>query len=415
MGLPIHNGTRDNLWTTTNFPFHRTKDPSMYRHIATILLISLVCNATVVAEESKSRPHGAEAEEANLDIKALDALDIAMQQQVDDKHVSGVIGLIARHGKIGYYETFGQSVIENKTPMTKETLFRIYSMTKPIVAVTAMSIWEEGKFKLHDPISVHLPEWKEVQVKVDGDIVATESPITPRHLMTHSSGLSYDKDGLNLGRNATLEEFSQALAKKPLNFQPGTNYVYGYSIDILGRYIEAIEGKSLDVVMRERVFDRLAMDDTEFWVRETTDRERVAQVYRQREKGDLRPGMISALVMRKPSRMMGGQGLISTAGDYARFCQMLLNKGELDGKRVLKTETANLMFQNHLGKIRKVYGLGGVVDGTGGYSWGGAAGTKFWIDTRKDCYGVFMIQTWGYSAPTYRVFRKHVDKAILAE
>ena len=200
-----------------------------------------------------------------------------------------------------------------------------------------------------------------------------------------------------------------------MNFQPGTSYVYGYSIDILGRYIEAIEGKSLDVVMRERVFDRLGMKDTEFWVRDSADRDRIALVYGQSKPGELKPAMSSAELMSKPARMMGGQGLISTAGDYALFCEMLLRKGEGKDKRVLKTDTVNLMFQNHLKKIGRVYGLGGTVDGKGGYSWGGAAGTKFWIDSHNDSYGVFMIQRWGYRAPTYGVFRAYVDKAIVSE
>jgi CubicO group peptidase (beta-lactamase class C family) len=392
-----------------------TKDHSMQTRFITLIVIFLLSIGTVTAQQVEPRPHGDEAKAAKLDIKTLQELDIAMQKQVDDKHVSGVIGLIARHGKIGYYETFGQRVMKNNAPMTKETLFRIYSMTKPIVAVTAMSLWEEGKFKLDDLISNFLPEWKNVTVKENGQAVPAKTPITPRHLMTHSAGLSYDRKGLLLGNMATLSEFSQSLAKRPLHFHPGTDYVYGYSIDILGRYIEAIEDKSLDVVMRERIFDRLGMNNTEFWVRNSADSDRVAQVYRQPKPGDLQPGMSSDEVMIKPSRMMGGQGLISTTGDYARFCQMLLNKGELRDERILKTETVNLMFENHLSKIDKVYGLGGTVDGKGGYSWGGAAGTRFWIDTRNDCYGVFMIQTWGYKAPTFRVFREHVDRAILKE
>ncbi len=391
-----------------------TKDHLMQARIMPFSVILLLSFGVAATQATEPRPHGTEADAANLDIKALQALDIAMQKQVDDKHVAGVIGLIARHGKIGYYETFGQRVIARDAPMTKDTLFRIYSMTKPIVAVTAMSLWEEGKFKLDDPISVHLPEWKEVTVKENEEVVPVKSPVTPRHLMSHSTGLSYDKQGLDLGENTTLSEFSQSCARRPLEFQPGTKFKYGYSIDILGRYIEAIEGKSLDVVMRERVFDRLGMNDTEFWVRDSEDRDRVAHVYYQPQKGELKTAMFPAPVMSKPPRMMGGQGLMSTSGDYARFCHMLLNKGELEGERVLKTETVDLMFENHLRDIDKVYGLGGMVDGKGGYNWGGAAGTKFWIDSQNDCYGVFMIQTWGYKTPTFKVFRDHVDKAILA-
>jgi CubicO group peptidase (beta-lactamase class C family) len=363
----------------------------------------------------KPRSHGDEAKAAGLDVKVLNALDAAMQKQVEDGHVSGVICLIGRRGTIGYYEAFGHRVIEDDASMTKDTLFKIYSMTKPIVAATAMSVWEEGKFKLDDPIATHLPEWKTATVRQGGETVPAKNQITPRHLLTHSAGLSYDRDGLNLSSDTTLPEFSAALAKQPLKFEPGTGYVYGYAIDILGRYIEAIEGKSLDVVMRERVTDKLGMKDTEFWVRERGDRQRLARVYRKSSDGELKPAASRSGAMRKPARMMGGQGLISTTGDYARFCQMLLNRGELDGVRLLKTETVELMAQNHLKKIGKVYGLGGTVDGKGGYSWGGAAGTKFWIDSQNDTYGVFMIQRWGYKAPTYRVFRRYVERARLEQ
>jgi hypothetical protein len=184
---------------------------------------------------------------AKLDSKALGKLDAAMEKQVADKKVSGVIGLIARNGKVGYYETHGQRFIEQDKPMAKDTLFRIYSMTKPIVAVTAMAIWEEGKFKLDDPIATYCPEWKEPVVRNGEGTEKAKSPVTARQLFTHSSGLTYDRKDLNLSPTATLEEFSASAAKKPLKFHPGTQYAYGYSTDILGRYIEAVEGKPLDV------------------------------------------------------------------------------------------------------------------------------------------------------------------------
>jgi CubicO group peptidase (beta-lactamase class C family) len=202
------------------------------------------------------------------------------------------------------------------------------------------------------------------------------------------------------------------MAKRPLEFEPGTDFRYGYSIDILGRYIEAITGQTLDVVMRDRVLDPLGMDDTEFWARVPDARARAAVVYTKTKEGKLQPVLTQDQMMVKPSRMMGGQGLISTSADYAKFCKMLLNKGEVEGSRVLKTETVELMFENHLKDIDKVYGLGGTVDGKGQYSWGGAAGTKFWIDSERNAYGVFMIQTWGYEAPTYGIFRKLANQII---
>lgn len=296
--------------------------------------------------------------------------------------------------------------------MSKDTLFRIYSMTKPMVAVTAMAIWEEGKFKLDDPISKHLPEWKDLTVSEGKKVVPAKGAVTARDLMTHSSGITYGKKGVKLGEQDSLADFSKSLAQRPLKFHPGTDYTYGYSIDVLGRFLEAIEGKSLDIIMRERIFDKIGMSDTDFWVRKKEDRSRVALVYRKNEEGKLRPAMRTDAVMVKPSRMMGGQGLISTTEDYAKFCEMLLRKGELNGKRVLKSETVDLMFENHLEEIDKVYGLGALVDGKGRYNWGGAAGTRFWVDVKGGHYGVFMIQTWGYKAKTFDVFRKHAEKAL---
>lgn len=338
----------------------------------------------------------------------------AMQKQVDDGHVSGVIGLIYHKGERVYYESFGQRVIEEDKAMTKDALFRIYSMTKPVVAVAAMALWEEGKFKLDDPIAKHLSEWEMATVTDGEKVVPAKNPITPRQLMTHSSGLTYGKQGLDLGRETTLDEFSKALAKRPLKFQPGTDYNYGYSTDLLGRYLEAVEGKTLDVILRERIFDRLGMKDTEFWVRKKDDHARIARVYHKgKEKGaQLKPAMSRSELLRKPARMMGGQGLVSTTEDYAKFCAMLLNGGELAGKRVLKNKTVDVIFENHLKDIGKVYGLGGIVDGKGRYSWGGAAGTRFWVDRSTESYGVFMIQTWGYSAPTFGVFRKQVERVL---
>jgi CubicO group peptidase (beta-lactamase class C family) len=379
----------------------------MTKWISTIALTT--CLALAVSVVSAQSPAlEVDAKTAKLNPKVLTELNAAMQKQVDDHHVSGVIAILARNGKLGYYKTFGQRVIERKAPMTKDTLFRIYSMTKPIVAVTAMSLWEEGKFKLDDPISNHLPEWKNATVREKGEVVPAKTPVTVRNLMTHSIGVSYDRKDLDLGPNTSLKKFSESVAKRPLRFHPGTSYMYGYAIDILGRYIEAIEKKSLDVVMRERVLDKLGMNDTEFWVRNPKHQDRVAHVYGKKMNTIMSPkGM-----MNKPTRMMGGQGLMSTAADYALFCQMFANKGILDGKRVLKAATIELMCQNHLKKIGKVYGLGGTVNGKGFYAWGGAAGTKFWIDTSSNSYMVFMIQRWGYNPPTVKVFNAHVKRAF---
>ena len=381
-------------------------------HLITSFFVLAIALGFSSESHAQTRDHDKDGKAAGLKVEALNALDSALQTQIDDHHVAGVIGLIGRHGKIGYFEAFGSRNIEASAPMERDSLFRIYSMTKPIVAVTAMQIWEEGKFKLDDPLSNYCPEWKNATAKVDGKVVAVDKPLTARHLLTHSAGLSYKKNGLALGDDVDLKTFSESLAKQPLQFQPGTSYVYGYAIDILGRYIEAIEGKPLDVVMRERIFDKLGMDDTEFWIRNSADQNRVARVYMKSRTGTFFSWNKSHELLRKPARMMGGQGLVSTAGDYAKFCQMFLGQGKLNETRILKASTVKLMSQNHLNKIGRVYGLGGMVNGKGLYSWGGAAGTGFWVDARTDAYGVFMIQRWGYKPPTYKVFKKHAAKAI---
>ena len=373
------------------------------------------CWWCAVVSVSQARSHGKAAREASLKVEALQELDLAMEKEIREKKVSGVTGLIGRKGKVGYYETFGQRHLEKDVPMTKDSLLRIYSMTKPIVAVTAMSMWEEGKFKLDDPISEHLPEWKEMKVREGDKEVPAKRPVTPRHLMTHTTGITYDGRGVKLGGKDSLSDFSKSLASRPLVFHPGERYAYGYSIDVLGRYLEVVEGKTLDVIMRERVFDKLGMSDTEFWVRKEENRSRIALVYRKDKEGELRQAMGADAVMKRPPRMMGGQGLISTTGDYAKFCEMLLRKGELNGKQVLKAGTVDLMLENHLKDIGKVYGLGGMVNGKGRYEWGGAAGTRFWVDCREGHYAVFMIQTWGYRPRTWEVFKKHARAALASE
>jgi CubicO group peptidase (beta-lactamase class C family) len=242
-------------------------------------------------------------------------------------------------------------------------------------------------------------------------------------LMSHSSGLYYGS--LNAsgggaaavsfkaarGAGATLRGFSEAVAKEPLKFQPGMDYAYGLGLDILGCYIEAVAGKPLDEFMKERLFVPLKMVDTDFWV--PPDKAgRICQIYRQPKPGVLGPGRDTVDLTVKPTLFLGGHGLCGTAADYERFCRMILNRGELDGVRVLKPETVDLMFQNQLKpELGQKYGLGGAVDGEGGYSWGGANGTQFWIDRQNNLSALFMVQTQHYRAPTYGVFRMLVNEA----
>ncbi len=388
-----------------------------FQNCSFVLAAFLAC--TTFSQEVKTlqpkepRPHGAELQAAKLDPEVIGQIDVMFQEHIQEGHISGVVAMIVRNGAVGYLEEFGYRDIAAQSPMQHDSLLRIYSMTKPIVAAAAMALYEEGKFTLDEPISKHLPEWENVKVKADGESIDVLKPITPRMLMTHTTGISYDgfsKDTATI----SLDEFSKMLAERPLEFQPSTKHLYGYSIDVLGRYIEVIEGKTLDVVLDERFFKPLNMKDTAFWVQDPTDQQRMAEVYTRRWDGDLTVAMDRTEVFSKPSAMLGGQGLISTADDYARFCAMMLNGGEVDGVRVLKTETVDLMFEDHITEFLGNYGLGGWADGRGTYWWAGYAGTQFWIDRNTNTYVVYMVQKVGYQTPTEGRFRSLAKKAMQA-
>ncbi|MBN8457250.1 MAG: serine hydrolase [Verrucomicrobia bacterium] len=371
------------------------------------------------ASDFKPRAHGDEAAKAGLKPEVLLKLDIALQQAVANKDVSGVIGLIHRNGLRGYFEAFGWQDIEAQKPLSEDALFRLQSMSKPVIAACAMALFDEGKFTLDEPISKHCPEWAEPKVLENGQLIPARRPITPRMLMSHSSGLYYGDIGkgpfaggaASWSDRTNLESHSKSLAAKPLKFHPGEGYSYGTSIDVLGRYIEAVTGKPLDVVLRERILGPLKMTSTDFWVHpENTGR--ICQIYKQPKPGVLERGREAAQLTEKPTLFLGGQGLVSSTEDYERFCRMMLNRGELDGVRVLKPETVDLMFQNQLKpELGQKYGLGGAVDGAGGYSWGGANGTQFWLDRTNKLFAIFMVQTQRYRAPTYGTFKQLVNES----
>jgi CubicO group peptidase (beta-lactamase class C family) len=386
--------------------------------------------APAAASDFKPRPHGDEATKAGLKPEVLAKLDIALQQAVANNEISGVIGLIHHNGQRGYFEAFGWQDIEAQKPLAKDALFRLQSMTKPVIAACAMSLFDAGLFTLDEPISKHCPEWAEPKVLENGQLVPAKFAITPRMLMSHSSGLYYgdiekgarSKAGnesatftpvatTNRGAKTTLKEFSEGLAKAPLKFHPGTGYQYGHSIDVLGRYIEAVAGQPLDVILQERILGPLKMTSTDFWVH-PENAARICQIYTQPQPGVLRRGREASQLTEKPTLFLGGQGLISSTEDYERFCRMMMNRGELDDVRVLKAESVDLMFQNHLKpELGQKYGLGGAVDGEGGYAWGGANGTQFWLDRTNQLLGIFMVQAQLYKAPTYNVFKQLANES----
>jgi CubicO group peptidase (beta-lactamase class C family) len=379
------------------------------------------------ADQFQPRPHGDEAVKAGLNAEVLAKLDIEMQRHVAARNVAGISAVIHKDGARGYFETFGMADIEAGKPMEKDAIFRLMSMTKPVIALAALTLLDAGRFALDEPISKHCPEWSAPKVLEGGRLVPAKSAVTPRMLMSHSSGLYYGNlegapadDGEGAAAMAyrgtrtpgtTLKEFSEALAKQPLKFQPGEGYQYGHSIDILGRYLEAVTGKPLDQVLKERLFGPLKMTDTDFWVPpEKVDR--LCQLYRQPCPGVLEPGRDTGDPTAKPTLFLGGHGLFSTMGDYERFCRMILNRGDLGGVRVLKPETVDLIFENHLQFAGpQKYGLGGVVNGEGTYGWGGADGTQFVIDRTHRFCALFMVQTQGYKAPTYPAFLALANEA----
>jgi CubicO group peptidase (beta-lactamase class C family) len=370
------------------------------------------------ANQFRPRPHGDEAAKAGLKPDVLAKLDVEMQRHIAAKNVAGISAVISKNGVRGYFETFGMADIENGRALEKDAIFRLMSMTKPVIALAALTLYDEGKFTLDEPISKHCPEWARPNVKEGGAIVPAKLAITPRMLMSHSSGLGYGGGQAAAAMayqamtkpGATLKEFSEAVANEPLLFQPGTSYNYGMGLDILGRYLEALTGQPLDVILKERLFGPLKMPDTDFHV-PAAKVGRLCQIYGQPSAGVLVPGSDLANVTNKPTLCLGGHGLFGTIGDYERLCLMILNRGELDGVRVLKPETVDLIFENHLKHPTMKYGLGGIVNGAGSYGWGGADGTQFVVDRSKHTFTLFMVQTQHYKAPTYPAFLALANEA----
>ena len=275
------------------------------------------------ANQFRPRPHGDEAAMAGLKPDVLAKLDVEMQRHVAAKNVAGISAIISKNGVRGYFETFGMADVEAGKPMARDAIFRLMSMTKPVIALAALTLLDEGKFTLDEPISKHCPEWRDAKVKEGGAIVPAKLAITPRMLMSHSSGLGYGGGQAAAAMayqamtkpGATLKEFSEAVANEPLLFQPGTSYNYGMGLDILGRYLEALTGQPLDVILKERLFGPLKMPDTDFHV-PAAKVGRLCQIYGQPSPGVLVPGSDLANVTNKPTLFLGGHGLFGTIGDY---------------------------------------------------------------------------------------------------
>jgi CubicO group peptidase (beta-lactamase class C family) len=368
----------------------------------------------------------------------LERLDAYMQGLVDQGHLPGATTLVARHGKVVSFETFGRKAVGG-APMTKDTVFRIYSQTKPVTGVAMMILFEEGRWRLDDPVTKFVPEFANLRVykgqNPDGTFVteAVSRPPTMREIMSHAGGFAYGlrtdqpvekayRDSGLLG-SKTPQAFIDTLSKLPLASQPGTEWRYSASVDVQGYIVEKLSGQSLADFMQNRIFGPLKMTDTGFWL-PPAKTDRLAALYTIDPKtGKLvvADNFMVLDVSKPPPVASGGGGLVSTTADYARFAQMLLNGGELDGARILAPGTVKLMASNHLSGIvmsapgasfspAKGLGFGldfavvtnpalaGTLQGEGSYSWGGAAGTWFWIDPKNDLFMLGMIHILGREA-----------------
>ena len=363
-------------------------------------------------------------EAVGLSHQRLDRVTAALQAGVEQGRIAGAIGVVARRGSIAYWQAVGMADREAGREMSDDTIFRIYSMTKPIVGVALMTLYEEGKFALRAPVRRHLPELGGLEVMEGDRTVKARREMTVQDLMRHTAGLAYgfgespvddlyQEIGVLRG-NRSVDEFVQKLAKVPLKHHPGSAWEYSVSVDVQGRLIEVLSGQDLATFLSERIFEPLDMRDTSFTV-PAEKRERFAQMYLKTEDGtgiEPAPDDRSEGYFDYETRWYsGGGGLVSTTRDYLRFCQMLLNGGELNGRRILGRKTVELMTRDHVagvprpsGVLASGYGFGldfavhtdlaksGLNGSLGEYNWSGLAGTTFWVDPAEDMIGLYMVQ-----------------------
>jgi CubicO group peptidase (beta-lactamase class C family) len=390
-----------------------------------LAISSLAALAAASALAAGSDLPAAKPDSVGMSAERLAMLAPNMKALVDQGRLAGVVTMVSRHGKVVEFDASGKRDLASGAPMQKDSIFRIYSMSKPITGVAMMMLFEEGKWQLNDPVAKYIPEFANLKVyatDANNNMVLKDQvhPVTMRELMSHSGGFTYgffsntpvdklqrEADVLNV--NNTLDEFIKRMAKLPLNAQPGSEWHYSVSVDIQGYIVQKLSGMPFEEFLQKRIFKPLGMVDTGFYVpKEKLNR--LAEFYIYDKDGKLEPehaGFNHDFSV-KPAMSSGGGGLVSTATDYMRFCQMLLNGGQLDGVRLLSPLTVELMRTNVLAPSLSVFGTGagfgldfaiytdpnaaGGYYGKGTYWWGGAAGTWFWIDPVQDLIVIGMIQ-----------------------
>jgi CubicO group peptidase (beta-lactamase class C family) len=385
----------------------------------------------------------AQSQWTGLDAHRLERIGEHLERNyIGPGKITGCQVSVARHGHLAYFKSFGLMDRERGKPTRDDTIYRIYSMTKPITSVALMTLYEQGYFQLNDPVSRYVPSWKNHRVWApgEGEVMRTEPahrPISFRDVLSHTSGLTYG-GGLpgvgiqhpvdkiyrelkvrSVGGADTMQEFMDKLSQVPLRFQPGSAWMYSLATDVCGALVEIISGKPFAQYLREVIFEPLGMKDTAFWVApEKLDRFAANYQRNAAKQLELIDDPATSDFTRDPGFKSGGGGLTGTSADYLRFCEMLRRGGELDGHRVLGPRTIALMHMNHLpgGKQLTDLALGGFSEtaydgvgfglgfastmgeveagglGSGDYYWGGAASTIFWVDPKEDLSMVFMTQ-----------------------
>jgi CubicO group peptidase (beta-lactamase class C family) len=415
-----------------------------------VFLLSLILAITWGCSQPEMKQHYTvtKPEKVGLSSKVLDQINPIMQKYVDDKKLSGMVTMVARHGKIVKFESFGMR--NKKQPMQLNTVFRIASMTKPITSVAMMILYDEGRFQLDDPVAKYIPEFNNLKVLTsidkNGIQVADQiKPMTIRQLVTHTSGLASGGentpvDSMYRAANlsgGTLKDMIEKLTNIPLLYQPGTRWNYSKSTDVLAYLVEVISGKPFDVFLKERIFNPLKMNDTDYYVPEEK-LNRVADLYTPARSGSIKSFNPEGSSISKPVKFLSGNGgLFSTATDYMVFSQMLLNKGEYDSIRILKENTVDLMTSDLISDVIMPndnffgpllagmgYGLGFAVlkennpsnsiGSAGSFWWAGSANTYFYIDPQKDLILIFMTQfVPNFYYPVCKEFRELVYNSIV--
>ncbi|MFW5755691.1 MAG: serine hydrolase domain-containing protein, partial [Tangfeifania sp.] len=379
---------------------------------AFVLIISFL----TIQFSCSSPGKNAQPEDVGLSADTLNAASREMEQYIDNGKLAGISTLVFKEGAVVHRKNYGYADLENQEPVTDSTIFRIYSMTKPVTAAALMTLYDEGKFQLDDKVSEYLPEFEGMMVynAETKSEEPQEDEMTIRHLLTHTSGIPYGWDQQayvdslyrvygGSGWDGILAEKIQVITEIPLKHQPGTIWEYGLGIDVAGYLIEVLAGVPLDEFFEQEIFNPLNMDDSGFYVPESKHN-RFSKLYTKNKEGELTEmeGMMSTIFKSPVTLFSGGGGLVSTADDYLKFCRMLLNDGELNGVRILEPSTAEMIMTDQLPQLAEYeeeigYGLAGSVDLTRGvYGWAGAASTKFWIDPANE----MIIMTFAQLMPS---------------